>query len=172
MPLNFIEASFIGTVLEGIFYGNLNYIYRFLMLQFISSLGLYCIIFLLYFRVHALKKCDGRNILVYPITSLFLLCSTFFALDYTQEYLTVVSKTSPIGLWRWIDALNHQAKGQGDSLLVWHLNLGTGAIYSFVDVIVQGVLVRRKLKEPWVFISLSHNRYTDVGWCGAKKWPS
>ena len=98
MPLNFIEAGFIGTVLEGIFYGNVNYdIYRFSILQFISSLGLYCIIFVLYFRVHASKKCDGRNILVYPITSLFLLCSTFFALDYTQEYLTVVSKTSPTG---------------------------------------------------------------------------
>ena len=44
--------------------------------------------------------------------------------------------------------INRQAKRQGDSILVWNLNLGTSAIYSFVDVIAQGVLVRRKLKDP------------------------
>ena len=44
--------------------------------------------------------------------------------------------------------INHQTKRQGDSLLVWHLNLGTSAIYSFVDVIAQGVLVGRKPKVP------------------------
>ena len=43
--------------------------------------------------------------------------------------------------------INHQAKRQGDSLLVWHLNLGTSAIYSFVGVVAQGVLVRRKPKN-------------------------
>ena len=40
--------------------------------------------------------------------------------------------------------INHQTKGQGTSLLVSNLNVGTSAIYSFVDVIAQGVLVRRK----------------------------
>ena len=68
--------------------------------------------------------------------------------------------------------INHQAKGQGDSLLVWNLNVGTSTIYAFVDVIAQGVLVRRKLpKEPWIFLSLSL-RYTDAGWCGTTNWLS
>ena len=68
--------------------------------------------------------------------------------------------------------INHQAKGQGDSLLVWHLNLATSASYSFVDVIAQGVLVRRKPQnEFWIFLSLPL-RYTAVGWCGAEDWPS
>ena len=44
--------------------------------------------------------------------------------------------------------INHQTKGQleGSSLLpvVSNLNVGASAIYSFVDVIAQGVLVRRK----------------------------
>jgi len=35
------------------------------------------------------------------------------------------------------------AKRQGNSLLVWNLNVGTSAIYSFVDVIAQGVLIYR-----------------------------
>jgi hypothetical protein len=97
MPLNLIEASFIGTVIESVFYGKLYYIYDVPMLQFISSLGLYCIVFFLYFRVHTSKKCDDKSILIYRITSLFVLCTAFFALDFTQEYfkLTVVSKTSP-----------------------------------------------------------------------------
>ena len=93
MPLTLIGASFIGTVLEGLFYGNLYYGVL-PMLQLISSLGLYCIIFVLYFRVHASKKCDDKNILIYPITMLFLLCTAFFAIDFAQEYLTVVSKIS------------------------------------------------------------------------------
>ena len=68
--------------------------------------------------------------------------------------------------------INHQAKRQGGSLLVWNLNLGTSTIYSFVDVIAQGVLVRRKFqKEPWIFLSLSL-RYTVVGWCGTENWLS
>ena len=95
MPLNAIEASFIGTILEGVFYGNLYYIYDVPILQSISSLGLYCIIFVLYCWVRASKKCDDKNILIYPITSLFVLCTAFFALDFTQEYLFVVSNTTP-----------------------------------------------------------------------------
>ena len=97
MPLNTIEASFIGTVLEGVCYGKLCYtisIYG-ACLQFISSLGLYCIVFILYIRVQASKRCEDKNILIYPITTLFVLCTIFFALDFTQDYFIVVSKTSP-----------------------------------------------------------------------------
>jgi hypothetical protein len=65
------------------------------MPQFIS-LGLYCIIFILYFRVHTSKKCKDKNILIYPISLLFVLCTVFFAIDFTQEYLRVVSETSSI----------------------------------------------------------------------------
>jgi hypothetical protein len=96
MPLALIEADFVGIVVEGVFYGNLYYKYDVPMAQFISSLGLYCIIFVLYLRVHASKNCDDRSILIYPISSLFVLCTTFFALDFTVEYLSVVStKSSP-----------------------------------------------------------------------------
>ena len=97
MPLSIIEASFLGTVLEGVFYGNLYYIYMYdvPMPQCISSLGLYCIVFVLYIRVHSSKKCDDRNILIYPISLLFALCTAFFALDFTQEFWIVVSKSSP-----------------------------------------------------------------------------
>ena len=92
MPLGFIEANFLGTVFEGVFYGNLYYICDIPMTQFMSSLGLYCIIFFLYLHVHTSKRCDERSLLVYPISSLFVLCTAFFALDLTQEYLIVVSK--------------------------------------------------------------------------------
>ena len=62
--------------------------------------------------------------------------------------------------------INHKAKGQGDSLLVWHTNLGTSSIYAFVDVIAQGVLVRRKLqKNPgFSFLTLSQIYRCWVVW--------
>ena len=85
MPLGFIEATFLGTVLEGVFFGNLYYKYDDVSsLNFFHIyLGLYCIIFVLYNRVHLSKKSDHRNILIYPISTLFLLCTTSFALDFT-----------------------------------------------------------------------------------------
>lgn len=91
MSFSVIEAIFVGTVLEGLFYGNLYYEYDVPVSQFISSLGLYCIVFILYLRVQA-AKCDDRSILFYPISSLLVLCTAFFGLDFTQAYLTVVSK--------------------------------------------------------------------------------
>ena len=59
--------------------------------------------------------------------------------------------------------INHQAKGQGDSLLVWNLNVGTSTIYAFVDVIAQGVLVRRKLPKNPGFSSHSHSDIPMLG---------
>ena len=59
--------------------------------------------------------------------------------------------------------INHQARRQGESLLVWNLNLGTSAIYSFVDVIAQGVLVCRKLEENPGFSTHSHSDIPLLG---------
>ena len=96
MPLSFLEATFIGTVLEGVFYGNICHSnYDVPISQFISSIGLYCIIFILYIRIHTSKQCADRNLLIYPISSLFVLCSAYFALDFSQQYFTIVSKTFP-----------------------------------------------------------------------------
>ena len=57
--------------------------------------------------------------------------------------------------------VNHQAKGQGGSLLVRNLDIGVTVIFSFVDVIAQGVLVRRKPpKSPPVFST--HSSHSDM----------
>src|SRR5882757_3872798 len=61
----------------------------------IISIGLYCILFVLYIRVHISKQCVDRNVLVYPISMLFVLSTVFFSLDFTQQYFALVSKTSP-----------------------------------------------------------------------------
>ena len=69
--------------------------------------------------------------------------------------------------------INHQAKGQGDSILVWNLNLSTSVIYTLVDAIAQGVLVRPKLqKRTLIFFSLFLLRYSAVGRCGTDDWLS
>ena len=97
MPFGLIEASFLGIVLEGVFYGNLLF-YTYdvpLSPNLFYLIGLYCIIFVLYLRLQTSKKSDDRNILIYPISSLFVLCTTLFGLNLIQGYLTVVSKTSP-----------------------------------------------------------------------------
>lgn len=58
--------------------------------QFIQSSGLYCIIFVLYIRAHTSKK--SRNLLVYPLSLLFALCTVYFIVDFVQQYLTIVSR--------------------------------------------------------------------------------
>jgi hypothetical protein len=103
--LNLIQATFLGTVLEGVFY------------------GIYCIVFVLYIRVHTSKKCVNKNLLIYPISTLFILCTAFFACDFTQQYITVAN----------LDF----------NLVAWNLNTTTSVFYSFIDVIAQGVLIYR-----------------------------
>ena len=96
MPLSFPGATFIGIVLEGIFYGNTcarhtYYTTRISQVYFIPQIGLYCIIYILYIRIDTSKQRADRNFLIYPISSLFFLCSVFFALDFSDQYFTMVS---------------------------------------------------------------------------------
>ncbi|KAF8806051.1 hypothetical protein BYT27DRAFT_7141559 [Phlegmacium glaucopus] len=104
--LTVLEATFIGTVLEGLTY------------------GLYCVMFVLYIQVHTRKKRVDRDLLIYPLSTLFILCTAFFALDFVEEFLTIM-------------------RGQRRQFLVWRLNIITSAIYSFIDFIAQGVLMYR-----------------------------
>lgn len=93
--LNALDASFIGTVLEGVCYGKKPiFYYRVALSELIQSVGLYCVVFILYIRIHLSKKSVNRTFLIYPLSTLFVLCTTFFAIDFTQQYLTIVSKIS------------------------------------------------------------------------------
>ena len=40
--------------------------------------------------------------------------------------------------------IKHQTRGQVTGLLVWNLDAGASAFYSFINVNCQGILVRRK----------------------------
>ncbi|KAF8801570.1 hypothetical protein BYT27DRAFT_7198123 [Phlegmacium glaucopus] len=103
MGLSTLEATFLGTVLEGFFY------------------GVYCIVFSLYLSV---QKRTGRNLLNYPIAALFILCTAFFPLDFTQQFLTIF-------------------RGGAQQIVPWNINLATSTIYSLVDFISQSVLIYR-----------------------------
>lgn len=93
MALSVLEASFIGTVFEGIIYGKYYFhdITNLPTNPLISSVGLYCVVFILYIRIHTRKEIFDRNLLVYPLSALFVLCTVFFALDFTEQFLTIVS---------------------------------------------------------------------------------
>ncbi|KAF8808529.1 hypothetical protein BYT27DRAFT_7337756 [Phlegmacium glaucopus] len=104
--LTALEATFIGTVLEGLTY------------------GLYCVLFVLYIQVHTRRKRVDRTLLIYPLSTLFVLCTAFFVLDFVEEFLTIM-------------------RGQRRQSLVWRLNITTTAIFSFIDFIAQGVLIYR-----------------------------
>jgi hypothetical protein len=118
MTLTNLDAAFIGTVFEGVFY------------------GLYCIVFILYIRLHTSKKRDERNNLIYPLSSLFVLCPAYFLLDFTQQYLYILhTDTTPN--------------------LQWHLNTSTSAIYGFIDFIAQAILIYRcwiVWSQKWIVI--------------------
>ncbi|KAF8808531.1 hypothetical protein BYT27DRAFT_7241660 [Phlegmacium glaucopus] len=104
--LTVLEATFIGTVLEGLAY------------------GLYCVIFVLYIQGHRRKKSADKNLLIYPLSMLFVLSTAFFALDFVEEFFTIL-------------------RGQSRQILAWRLNIVTSALYSFIDFIAQGVLIYR-----------------------------
>ncbi|KAF8812068.1 hypothetical protein BYT27DRAFT_7183234 [Phlegmacium glaucopus] len=104
--LTVLEATFIGTVLEGLTY------------------GLYCVLFVLYIQVHTRRKRVDRTLLIYPLSTLFVLSTAFFVLDFIQEFLTIM-------------------RGQSGQFLVWRINIINSTFYVFIDFIAQGVMMYR-----------------------------
>ena len=99
--------------------------------------------------------------------------SFFYALLLSP--LILLSNTCQWSVRRFLPSLDdvlmhiHQAKRQGNSLLVWNLNIATGSICSFIDVVAQGVLVRRKsqkIKPPGFS---SHSSHSDIPLLGGVK---
>jgi len=103
MNLTTPEAAFLGTVLEGVFY------------------GVYCVVFTLFLRI---QKTGAKNMVIYPISALFILCTAFFPLDFTQQFITIFL-------------------GGGEQTVPWNINLASSTIYSLVDFISQSVLIYR-----------------------------
>ncbi|KDR68914.1 hypothetical protein GALMADRAFT_145933 [Galerina marginata CBS 339.88] len=99
------EAGFLGVVLESIFYGG------------------YAIIFALYLNISRSKGSGSR--LVYPLSAMFILCTCFICLDFTQAFLIIFRGTD----------FNHRVAND--------MNLATSTIYSIVDATSQGVLIYR-----------------------------
>lgn len=60
----------------------------------------------------------------YPIVALFVLCTVFFPLDFTQQFITIF-------------------RGGPQQTVPWDLNLASSTIYSLVDFISQSVLIYR-----------------------------
>lgn len=52
--------------------------------------GVYCIIFALFLNIERKSKSPVRSRLTYPLTFLFVLCTAFICLDFTQQFITLV----------------------------------------------------------------------------------
>jgi len=68
------EAVFLGTVLEGFFY------------------GIYCLAFILYLNLRDPKR-HATN-LIYPLAGMFILCTSLMCIDFTQQFLNLFRKTA------------------------------------------------------------------------------
>ncbi|KDR68070.1 hypothetical protein GALMADRAFT_146563 [Galerina marginata CBS 339.88] len=68
------DASFLGGILEAIFW------------------GIYVVVFVLYLNFH--RKSTG-GLLVYPLSALFILCTAFVTLDFALEFLTILHSADP-----------------------------------------------------------------------------
>lgn len=100
------EAIFLGTVLEGIFY------------------GIYCVIFALFLNIQ--KKSSGSNRLTHALIFLFVLCTGYICLDFTQQFITIFRLNGPT-------AAN----------VVQNINITTSMIYTFTDITTQSILIYR-----------------------------
>ncbi|KAF8868255.1 hypothetical protein CPB84DRAFT_1809153 [Gymnopilus junonius] len=85
--------------------------------------GIYCVIFIQYLNLR--NKAVG-NTLLYPLCALFLLGSAFVAIGYAQGFFYLLRPTAP-----------------GTDVILFRLRLSTSTIYSFADLISQGVLIYR-----------------------------
>ncbi|KAF8815601.1 hypothetical protein BYT27DRAFT_7192684 [Phlegmacium glaucopus] len=101
---------FIGTVLESSFY------------------GLYCVAFAVYARIRGTKKGGGTNILIYPLSLLFGLCTIFCAVDTAQTLFIL------------------RYEGTQDpsvGLSSYNMNIFNTSMYCAITFIAQGTLIHR-----------------------------
>ncbi|KDR84559.1 hypothetical protein GALMADRAFT_206125 [Galerina marginata CBS 339.88] len=86
--------------------------------------GVYSVVFSLYIRLQVQKRTTDSSPLAFPLMALFCLCTIFFAVDFTQQYFTIFPQGRSV-------------------LLTWSLNVTTSMIFTFIDLISQGVLIYR-----------------------------
>jgi len=106
----FDTLLFIGTVLESSLY------------------GLYCVAFAVHARIRSHKKGGGVNIIIYPLSVLFTLCTIFCAIDTAQTLFTL------------------RFQGTGDlqtGLTSYNMNIANTAMYCAITFIAQGILIYR-----------------------------
>jgi hypothetical protein len=106
----FDTLLFIGTVLESSLY------------------GLYCIAFGVHARIRSHQKGGGLNIMIYPLSVLFTLCTIFCAIDTAQTLFTL----------RYQGTLDPQT-----GLTSYNMNIANTAMYCAITFIAQGILIYR-----------------------------
>jgi len=86
--------------------------------------GCYCLIFGQYLQVYRKKKKNDRSVLIYPLTLLFLLSTLYFILNLEQTF------------WLVLRPGTHEN-------FIWVVDIISVAIYGFVDIISQSILIYR-----------------------------
>ncbi|KJA17775.1 hypothetical protein HYPSUDRAFT_70411 [Hypholoma sublateritium FD-334 SS-4] len=87
--------------------------------------GLYCVLFIQYLSLVRRNKTVGTAVF-YPIVALFLGGTAFVGIGFAQGFLSLLRATDP-----------------GTAITLFRLRLSTSTIYSFLDLISQGVLIYR-----------------------------
>jgi hypothetical protein len=101
---------FVGTVLESSFY------------------GLYCVAFAVHARIRSTHKGGGTNIVIYPLSILFTLCTIFCAIDTAQTLIIL----------RYEGTQDPQV-----GLASYNLNIANTAMYCAITFLAQGILIYR-----------------------------
>lgn len=103
-PFGLGEAVFLDVALEGI------------------TWGIYTSVFLIYMRLDRQKK---KNILYYPLISLWIICTAFFAVDAGAAWFAIFGTTD------------------SDTAASSNLNVASSVMYSLIDYISQLILIYR-----------------------------
>ncbi|KIJ48203.1 hypothetical protein M422DRAFT_28468 [Sphaerobolus stellatus SS14] len=114
MSFSVNDAIFVGTILEGFFY------------------GLYLVIFVGYVQATRessrkrmmITTSTGNKALYYPLCVLFVLATIYFAFDFVQQFFTIM-------------------RDGGSSILVFRVNILNSAIFAIVDCMSQMILIYR-----------------------------
>lgn len=85
--------------------------------------GCYCLIFGQYLQVYRKKK-NNKSVLIYPLTLLFFLSTLCFILNLTQTF------------WLVLRPGTHE-------IFLWVVDIISIAVYGFVDIISQSILIYR-----------------------------
>lgn len=110
--------------------------------------GLYCVTFAVHARIRSKNQGGGTNIAIYPLSFLFVLCTTYCIIDIAQtlysvsiEILIFLAQSVSLIIKTLFQFHFDSGSDPQIGLASYNMNIANTALYCAITFLAQGILV-------------------------------